>query len=675
MATGTLAAPGFARPSVGVRAISAAAIAVAAGVALLAVVLSIALPPDAVSAAIALLAVGFLPVPLAGLILARSAPRNAVGWIFLAAGASFATACACLVATRAALVDGDTAIPIVNGLALVGALAWVGGVPLVSTFGILLFPDGHLPTPRWRALGWASAAALCACALFAGFGSKMLDYPDRDNPTALPGALVHLADACAVAIVLLGPLSVAGALALRGRARREPTPARATALRGLAICAVVVAVSYAAAIVVTLAAPSQSEWVTVGEASAALAYALAAGAGIARHGVGDLRIVVGRGLLFATLSALAVGVYLAVAAAAGLAGDGVPAGMVSTVVAVLVVLAVRGAVHQRLNRLVYGLRDEPGTALASLALHLDAAAALDDVLPAAARTVADALRLPYVAVELEGVTLAAHGAPGRGAPEAIPLVFTGEVIGQLRLEARVAEGGFSAADRRALEPLARHIAVAAHAVWANRALQSSRARLLTAREEERRRLRSDLHDGLGPTLVGMALGIDAVARALPSTEVMQSERLDRLRVEAEDAVAEVRRLIYDLRPPALDHLGLAGAIHEQAQRLGATVVELPEDVPPLEAAIEVATYRIAAEAMANAARHAPEAPFELRLRIDGELCLDVVDSGPGLPETFHAGVGIASMRERAALLGGTCTIERRHPRGTAVRVRLPLAPA
>jgi signal transduction histidine kinase len=268
---------------------------------------------------------------------------------------------------------------------------------------------------------------------------------------------------------------------------------------------------------------------------------------------------------------------------------------------------------------------------------------------------------------------AEQGVPGRGVAEAIPLVFAGEAIGQLAVESRVGDAGLTGADRRLLGELAGSVAIAAHAVRLSGALTTSRARLVSAREEERRRLRRDLHDGLGPTLFGLALGMDGVARTLGPEHAEEIARLERLRAAAEGAVADVRRLVDDLRPRALDHLGLAGAVGEEARRLGAAVVDVPAMLRELPPAVEVTAYRIAAEALANAVRHAAGTGLELRLRVDGDLRLDVLDAGPGLPDGYRAGVGISSMRERAALLGGTCTIERRRPRGTAVRVRLPLS--
>jgi two-component system NarL family sensor kinase len=190
-------------------------------------------------------------------------------------------------------------------------------------------------------------------------------------------------------------------------------------------------------------------------------------------------------------------------------------------------------------------------------------------------------------------------------------------------------------------------------------------------------LSRDLHDGLGPTLSSTVLGLSR-ARDLVSRDPGAAVRqLELLTAQVQDAVAEVRRLVYGLRPPALDELGLVGALDEQAQGLGPIRVHGPRG-PVLSAAVEVAAYRIAMEAMTNAARHAHPRAVTVEVTVDdhpkGALRLEITDDGVGLPDGYRAGVGIASMRERAAELGGTCTVERRLPRGTVVRAMMPLEP-
>lgn len=204
----------------------------------------------------------------------------------------------------------------------------------------------------------------------------------------------------------------------------------------------------------------------------------------------------------------------------------------------------------------------------------------------------------------------------------------------------------------------------AHARRLEQALRDSHELLVTARDDERRRIRRDLHDGLGPTLAGLVLGVENVERHLDDPTRTRAE-LARLHEVGQGAVQEVRRIVYALRPPVLDSLGLAGAIREQADRLGAASVDIM-DLPELPETMEIGVYLIALEAMKNAATHARPGAFWVRLGASERLRLEVRDDGPGLPSGFTPGIGIGSMRERAAELGGTLDVRTLRPRGTLV---------
>ena len=222
----------------------------------------------------------------------------------------------------------------------------------------------------------------------------------------------------------------------------------------------------------------------------------------------------------------------------------------------------------------------------------------------------------------------------------MPLVAQGETVGRLVLAARRPGERLSDADRRVLEMLSLQAAPAVLAVRLNAQLARSREQLVSAREEERRRLRRDLHDGLGPTLAAVGMQLAAASALVDRPEELRALHAE-LQEQTRQALADIRRLVYDLRPPALDELGLGPAIAQQGERFTGLAVEVHAegDLEGLPAAVEVAAYRIAAEAITNAARHGEARKCSVRLSLNGALDLEVVDDGTGLPRAATRGRG------------------------------------
>jgi signal transduction histidine kinase len=410
-----------------------------------------------------------------------------------------------------------------------------------------------------------------------------------------------------------------------------------------------------------------------------------------RHHLFDVDLVINRTLVYSALTTSVVVLYVLVVGGLGAAlqvQGSLIVSLIATGLAAVMFQPLRERLQRAVNRLMYGERDDPYAVLSRLGSRLESTLAPHAVLPAVVVTVKEALRLPHVAVEVakNGTfeTAASAGEP-LGEYLRLPLLYGGERVGQLVLGMRPGEEDFSPADRRLLDDLARQIGAAVHAarladeaVRLSEDLQRSRERLVTAREEERRRLRRDLHDGLGPQLAAVTMKAEA-ARDLLALDQGQSEALlEDIIARAQEAITEVRRLVYGLRPPALDELGLLGALRTQAahgEHNGLRVtVEAPEDLPPLPAAVEVAAYRIVLEAVNNAARHAGARSCAMSLAVDSDLLrLEITDDGCGIPDDRPAGVGLHSMRERAEELGGSCVVEASPEGGTRVRAVLPLA--
>jgi signal transduction histidine kinase len=296
-------------------------------------------------------------------------------------------------------------------------------------------------------------------------------------------------------------------------------------------------------------------------------------------------------------------------------------------------------------------------------------------------TIAQTLKLPYAAILLRDAnsntlqTAAIAGSPTRQ-PLTLTLTYQHQLIGELHVAPRSPGEAFTSAERRLLEDIASQTGVAVHNVRLTGDLQRSREQIVSAREEERLRLRRDLHDGLGPKLAGQTLKLEAAMDALDSETETARALLKESMSESQSLITEIRRLVYGLRPPALDQLGLLYAIREQAagyQINGLQVtVSAPEALPNLPAAVEVAAYRIIQEALTNVSRHAQAGKCTVSLAIKNDLEIVVIDNGKGFLPGQRAGVGLSSMRERAEEIGGTCTVESTG-NGTRIFARLPIS--
>lgn len=264
----------------------------------------------------------------------------------------------------------------------------------------------------------------------------------------------------------------------------------------------------------------------------------------------------------------------------------------------------------------------------------------------------------------------------------MPLVWHGERVGRLLVGPPAPRRFPAAHDERVLATLVPYAADVAHAVRMAADLQRSRERILTAREEERRRLRRDLHDGLGQTLGALAMTVNLARLSLKSSPEAADGLLGELRSGMDAVTSDIRRLVHGLRPPALDELGLAAAVRELAEGAPEPLPDQPRlvarvsaegDLDDLPAAVEVALYRIAQEALTNVRRHARATRVRVELRREpGTVRLLIADDGVGLPPRPRPGVGLASMRERTAELGGSCLIGGGPGAGTTVEVTLPV---
>lgn len=345
--------------------------------------------------------------------------------------------------------------------------------------------------------------------------------------------------------------------------------------------------------------------------------------------------------------------------------------------AVIMLLAVEllsARLHRFVDWLLYGQRSDPAAATARLARPIadgDDAHILEALLEALAAT----LRLSYVSVNIhEPASVTDVGEDVGSATLAVPIRRAGRELGVLRAGRRGQP--LDRRDERLLEAAAAQVGLVLHTRFLAEEVRDAREELISGIEEERRRLRREIHDGVGPTLAGIALGVESAERALDQDPARARRLLTSMRTDVVGLVAEVRHVVDGLRPALLDELGLVGSLQQLAnsmeERTNVRVTVESGDLVALPAAVEVAAYRIAAESLTNLARHAAPRRAWLRLgTADAVLLLEIADDGCGGAAERPGGTGLHSMRQRAEDVGGTLQVFS-DAGGTTVRAQLPL---
>jgi signal transduction histidine kinase len=555
------------------------------------------------------------------------------------------------------------------------------GFPCLIAF-LFLFPTGHF-VPRWTRWVAVGYAALFVIGTF--FPGSILNFTSWPRLLSLPL-----------------PLGVYGSIVLAQvhRYRRVSTPVERQQTKWVVFGVAVALIGFLLLAFLPLALlplffPLQNLTLLSSISLVTSVYLLflliplSIAIAILRYRLWDIDIIIRRTLVYGVLTACIIGLYALVVGGLGTLFQGQGNGVISLLATGLVAVLfspLRDRLQRAVNRLMYGERDDPYLVISRLGQRLEATLAPDAVLPTIVETVAQALKLPYAAMTLkqgsEFPIVASYGEVPPGVLVHLPLIYRTEYIGELVLAPRGPSEPFSSADRELLSDLARQAGSAAHAVGLTADLkhltadlQHSRERLVTTREEERRRLRRDLHDGLGPTLATITLKAEAARDAIPTDPAEAMDLLEGLVGQAQTAISDIRRLVYDLRPPALDDLGLVAAVRAQMtqyEHAGLRITfDAPDRLPELSAAVEVAVYRIIQEALTNIVRHASANFCLIRLTPGETLQLEIKDDGRGIPTTRLAGVGLRSMHERAVELGGSCSVEAIPGGGTRVYALLP----
>jgi len=600
-------------------------------------------------------------VAAAGLVAASLILRGADSWFRLYMGVVLALWVTMGGAMSAVYRDGlgETAGDVAGAMA---GLGWVLAFPIAY-----VFPDGRF-VPRWTrwcAVAWAlyipytlalplfghepdPDSLIETAPLFVLFGTAayavMRRYrttPDADERIRIRGVAASVALWFVVATLSVVP----------------PVRAQLTELseRGLAVNAIMDLASYTVAALIPI--------------SISVA--------ILRHRLYDIDVWINRTLVYGGLTAVVAVSYAATAAlgAAVWPGNSLSGPLLGTVIVAVVLHPLRLRVQRAVDRFVHGRRREPYMVLTDLGRQLESVVPPDEVLQTLVRQIGTTLKLPYVAADLPDAraTFPESAAPPPGHRETFEMRWQDEHLGALTVVSRPGDE-LGDADRELLDGLARQAGAAVRAATLNDDLRRSRDRILVAREDERRRLQRDLHDGLGPTLASLYQRVDAARSLLGRDRDAADQLLADVGVQTRAVIGDIRALVRALRPPELDELGLVGSLEAAAASLDGLDVDVTaSDIATVPAIVEIAAYRIAIEALTNAVRHAEARHATIQLRTDQTaLHVTVTDDGRGMPTDLSTGTGLRSMRERADELGGVCEWARLASGGTQVMATLPM---
>lgn len=542
-------------------------------------------------------------------------------------------------------------LPWVEHVSALQGTAWMPG-----TFALFLVVPWLVREQALRPLEWAAVAVGGALSVWMPIASYRMDP--------------HFFDWCRLTIVL----GLVTALAVEVRRRRGPVEER-TGLGWLVLGTLVLAVSFLPLVVTVVTLPF---WLTpalhlVSQAVFPAAVLVV----VLRNRLWGLGLVVSRTVLAGLLATGLVALYLVVVVLLTrvLPGDGTPQLLAAASVAVAVQPA-RIVLARRVHRLVYGDAADPSRVVRRLGSQLVGDAPVADLLASLAEDVGRSVRLESVAVLADGLEPVRWGEPTQQ-PQELALRHRGERVGTLEVTPRAGES-LSPRDLATLADLGSVLAASVAVARAAADVDALRVRLASVRLEERRVIRREIHDGLGPSLAGIRLGLQGARNLLATDPAAATELLGHLQGEVDAAVAGVRSLSHHLLPPVLDELGLGAALTELGARHSGS--ELRVDVETdrfdgLHPLVAAAAYGIASEAVTNVVRHAGATRCRITaLRAEREVVVEVADDGRGVPPDAVPGVGSRSMRERAAEQGGTLTVSPAPGGGTVVRAVLPVEP-
>jgi signal transduction histidine kinase len=645
----------------------------------------------------------FLVFPIVGYVLAMRRPENAIGWLLLG-GIGMALGVDAFLGSFAAhaLRSGDRHLGAVF-LALDGGL-WVPIVVLPITYLILLFPDGHLPSPRWRPFARVLAIAMTLVFLSITFGPGRLEntiVPNLQNPIGI-GALEAVVSVVFGLLALFPVAIVASFVSLVGRYRRS-TGIEHLQLRWLVTAAGAVVVIYSIVLPIGLVFGwgdvRTPAWLDVLQTVTTTSFALipiAIGVSVLRYRLFEIDVVINRAVLFGALALFITLVYVGIVVGVGALAGSRANPVLSAAAAAVVALAfqpVRRRAQRFADRLVYGKRATPYEVLSEFSTRLGFAYAADELLPRMARAIADGTGAARGDVWVRiGETLrpeaswppdAEPSSPvpldenAEGAVTATsmlePVRHQGELLGALSITKRAGES-ITPTEEKLVRDLAAQAGLVMRNALLIEELRASRQRLVAAQDEERRRLERNIHDGAQQQLV--ALTVKArLAQSLAQREPDRTQEiLGELQADANDALENLRDLARGIYPPLLADKGLAAALQAQTRKVPVPTVVEADGIGRFSQDLEATIYFCALEALQNVAKYANATRATVRLTNGrGELRFEIVDDGVGFdPAAARSGSGLQGIEDRLSALGGRLEVTSARGRGTTVLGSVPV---
>ncbi|GGO79143.1 sensor histidine kinase [Nonomuraea cavernae] len=608
-----------------------------------------------------------LTFPLIGAFLIAYRPRLRLAWLMCAGGLGCAVNVMMTGLQFAQAAAGD--LESAGWLRVLAITGWTAGACTLGILIPLLSPDDRLPSRRWLPVAIAGVAVT----LVEGVRNIVRPTPPAStyrwpevipNPLAIEALAPYHPALASSLVVLINACVVLAVISLLVRLRHASSTARRQ-----------IAWPLSAFVVYTLfVLLGDDYWLpaTIWTALIAVAIAFA----VLQYRLYGIDTVISRTVIAAGLIAAVGAVYFGVGALAALLVSGYDqvAGLAAALVAGACFQPLRTRLRRITDVMLYGEHGRPEELARRLAREAGETEPVN-ALAAVTAVVHDGLGVTGVVVEAGTAGMRVELGQVGPEPRVVPLVWHGEPVGRMLIGPPGPRRFSAAYTERLIRTATLHVADVAHAVLMTADLQRSRERILNAREEERRRLRRDLHDGLGQALTHMSMSLTMAQLRLREMPSAADRMLRDLRGSMDTVSQEVRELVYGLRPPSLDDLGLFGAVRALAEKPGPPVqVETEGETRDLPAAVEVAAYRIAQEALTNVRKHADATRTTVTLACSEDaLVVRVRDDGKGLPRHRRSGVGFASMRERAAELGGTCLITPAGAGpGTQVEATLPL---